>query len=56
MTINKSQGQTLTRTAMMLSEPYSAHGQFYVVFFRYDFTNDNKNITGMKVIIYDTPL
>ena len=56
MTINKSQGQTLTRAAMVLPEPCFAHGQLYVAFSRCGLPPDDKNMTGMKVVIYDTTL
>ena len=56
MTINKSQGQTLNRAAMVLPEPCFAHGQLYVAFSRCGFPPDEKNRTGMKVVIYDTTL
>ena len=56
MTINKSQGQTLNRAAMVLPEPCFAHGQLYVVFSRCGFPPDDKKKTGMKVVIYDTPV
>jgi len=56
MTINKSQGQTFRRTGLLLPEACFAHGQLYVVFSRCGYPpNDIKN-TGLKVVVYDTPI
>ena len=56
MTINKSQGQTFRRTGLLLPEACFAHGQLYVAFSRCGYPpNDIKN-TGLKVVVYDTPI
>ena len=56
MTINKSQGQTFLRSALMLPEPCFAHGQLYVAYSRCGFPPDDKKKVGMKVVVYDTTL
>ena len=56
MTINKSQGQTFKRTGLLLPDAVFAHGQLYVAFSRCGYPpNDNDN-TGLKIVVYDTPL
>ena len=56
MTINKSQGQTFRRTGLLLPESCFAHGQLYVAFSRCGYPPDDKNNTGLKVVVYDTPI
>ena len=56
MTINKSQGQTFRRTGLLLPESCFGHGQFYVSFSRCGYPPDDKTITGLKVVVYDTPI
>ena len=56
MTINKSQGQTFKRTGLLLPESCFAHGQLYVAFSRCGYPPDEKNRTGLKVVVYDTPI
>ena len=56
MTINKSQGQTLKRTGLLLPESCFAHGQLYVAFSRCGFPPDDVTKTGLKVVVYDTLL
>ena len=56
MTINKSQGQTFRRTGLLLPESCFAHGQLYVAWSRCGYPPDNKNKTGLKVVVYDTPI
>ena len=56
MTINKSQGQTFRRTGLLLSESCFAHGQLYVAFSKCGYSPDNKNRSGLKIVVYDTPI
>uniref|UniRef100_A0A8C4X687 ATP-dependent DNA helicase n=1 Tax=Erpetoichthys calabaricus TaxID=27687 RepID=A0A8C4X687_ERPCA len=49
MTINKSQGQTMDRVGIYLSEPVFGHGQLYVAFSRVQRSSD------IKVKVIDTP-
>jgi len=44
MTINKSQGQTIPRTALYLPKPVFAHGQLYVAFSR---TGDRRQFRAL---------
>ena len=56
MTINKSQGQTFSRTGLLLPESVFAHGQLYVAFSQCGYPpNDEKN-TGLKIVVYDTTM
>ena len=56
MTINKSQGQTFRRTGLLLPESCFAHGQLYVAFSRCGYPPNDKDRTGLKVVVYDTPI
>ena len=56
MTINKSQGQTFRRTGLLLPEACFAHGQLYVAFSRCGYPPNDVNNTGLKVVVYDTPI
>ena len=56
MTINKSQGQTITRGALYLPQECFAHGQLYVAFSRSGHYPDDNTRTGMKVVVNDTPI
>ena len=56
MTINKSQGQTFRRTGLLLPEACFAHGQLYVAFSRCGHPPNDLNNTGLKVVVYDTPI
>ena len=56
MTINKSQGQTFRRTGLLLPESCFAHGQLYVAWSRCGYPPDEKNRTGLKVVVYDTTI
>ena len=56
MTINKSQGQTFTRTGLLLPESCFAHGQLYVAFSRCGHPPDDRTKTGLKVVVYDTQI
>ena len=56
MTINKSQGQTFRRTGLLLPESCFAHGQLYVAFSRSGCPPNEKDHTGLKVVVYDTPI
>ena len=56
MTINKSQGQTFRRTGLLLPESCFAHGQLYVAFSRCGYPTNVKKHTGLKVVVYDTPM
>jgi len=56
MTINKSQGQTFKRTGLLLPEACFAHGQLYVAFSRCGYPPNDKCNTGLKVVVYDTPI
>ena len=56
MTINKSQGQTFRRTGLLLSDSCFAHGQLYVAFSRCGHPPNDKDHTGLKVVVYDTPI
>jgi len=47
MTINKSQGQTLSRVGLYLPLPVFTHGQLYVVISRV------KTKRGLKILILD---
>ena len=47
MTINKSQGQTLSRVGLYLPRPVFTHGQLYVAIFRV------KTKRGLKILILD---
>jgi len=49
MTINKSQGQTLDKVGIHLSEPVFGHGQLYVAFSRV------RRAVDVKVAVIDTP-
>lgn len=49
MTINKSQGQTLRRLGIYLSQPVFAHGQLYVAFSRV------ASLASVKIKVEDTP-
>ena len=56
MTINKSQGQTFRRTGLLLPDSCFAHGQLYVAFSRCGHPPNDKDHTGLKVVVYDTPI
>ena len=56
MTINKIQDQTFQRTEILLPESCFTHDQLYVTFSRYGYPPDDKNRSGLKVIVYDTPI
>ena len=56
MTINKSQGQTFRRTGLLLPESCFAHGQLYLAFSRCGYPPNDINNTGLKVVVYDTPM
>ena len=56
MTINKSQGQTFRRTGLLLPQSCFAHGQLYVAFSRCGYPPNDTHNTGLKVVVYDTPL
>ena len=56
MTINKSQGQTFRRTGLLLPESCFAHGQLYVAFSRCGYPPNDEDNTGLKVVVYDTPM
>jgi len=56
MTINKSQGQTFRRTGLLLPDSCFAHGQLYVAFSRCGYPPNDKDNTGLKVVVYDTPI
>jgi len=47
MTINKSQGQTLSRVGLYLPQPVFTHGQLYVAISRV------KTKKGLKILILD---
>ena len=47
MTINKSQGQTLSRVGLYLPQPIFTHGQLYVAISRV------KTKRGLKILILD---
>ena len=47
MTINKSQGQTLTQVGLFLQRPVFSHGQLYVAVFRVT------NRKGLKILCCD---
>jgi len=47
MTINKSQGQTLSRVGLYLPQPVFTHGQLYVAISRV------KTKRGLKILILD---
>jgi len=47
MTINKSQGQTLSRVGLYLPQPVFTHGQLYVAISRV------KTKRGLKIFILD---
>ena len=48
MTINKSQGQTLSRVGIYLPEPVFVHGQLYVSFSRVTSHQNIKVLIGNK--------
>ncbi|CAH9081730.1 unnamed protein product, partial [Cuscuta epithymum] len=48
MTINKSQGQSLSNVGLVLKKPVFSHGQLYVALSRVT------NPTGLKIAICDT--
>ena len=56
MTINKSQGQTFRRTGLLLPQSVFAHGQLYVAFSRCGYPPNDKNNTGLKIVVFDTPI
>ena len=56
MTINKSQGQTFRRTGLLLPMACFAHGQLYVAFSRCGYPPNDMENTGLKVVVYDTPI
>ena len=56
MTINKSQGQTFRRTGLLLPDSCFAHGQLYVAFSRCGYPPNDLDNTGLKVVVYDTPI
>ena len=56
MTINKSQGQTFRRTGLLLPDSVFAHGQLYVAFSRCGYPPNDKDHTGLKVVVQDTPI
>ena len=47
MTINKGQGQTLSRVGLYLPQPVFTHGQLYVAISR------GKTKRGLKILILD---
>ncbi|KAJ0843353.1 putative DNA helicase [Helianthus annuus] len=47
MTINKSQGQSLSRVGLYLKDPVFSHGQLYVALSRV------KTREGVKILAYD---
>ena len=47
MTLNKSQGQSITNVEIYLSNPVFSHGQLYVAMSRV------KSIDGLKIIVLD---
>ena len=47
MTINKSQGQSLSKVGLYLPRPVFTHGQLYVAFSRV------KSKKGLKVVVCD---
>ena len=56
MTINKSQGQTFRRTGLLLPDSCFSHGQLYVAFSRCGYPPNDRDHTGLKVVVYDTKI
>ena len=56
MTINKSQGQSFRRTELLLPESCFTHGQLHVAFSRCEHSPNDKDHTGLKVIVCDTTI
>ena len=56
MTINKSQDQTFRRTGLLLPDACFVHEQLYVTFSRCGHPPNDINKTGLKVVVYDTPI
>ena len=53
MTINKSQGQSLTRVGLYLPKPCFGHGQLYVALSRSGYPPSDETKTGVKVLVED---
>ena len=56
MTINKSQGQTFRRTGLLLPDSCFSHGQLYVAFSRCGYPPNDRDHTGLKIVVYDTKI
>ena len=51
MTINKSQGQSLTRVGLYLPKPCFGHGQLYVALSRSGYPPSDVSQTGVKIVV-----